>query len=348
MKAAAFYEQGGPEVLQITEVPIPEIGPNDVLVRVKAVALNHLDLWVRRGMPGLDLTMPHVGGSDIAGVIDRLGKNVRDVPIGQRIVVNPSLCCGQCEFCVRGEESLCLTFGIVGEHTWGGCAEYVAVPADNIMPIPDNLTFEEAASVPLVFQTAWRALIARGGLRAGEDILIQGASGGAASAAIQIAKLAGARVFAVTSGPAKVAKAKELGADVVIDRSTTDFFREVWRMTNKRGVDLVLENVGQVTWKQSLRILTKGGRLVTYGATTGPSGDTDIRQVFWKQIYIIGSTMSSRAEFTEVMNLIWQGKLRPVVDRVVSLEEIREAHQALEAGKQFGKIVLSVGDSNNS
>jgi len=348
MKAAVFYEHGGPEKIQIAEVPRPEIGRGEVLVQVKACALNHLDLWVRRGLPGLELKLPFWSGSDVAGVVAEVGADVVTIKPGDRVIINPSLSCGVCEYCMAGEESLCVDFKILGEHVPGGCAEFVAAPAGNLMRLPDGFSFEEAAAVPLVFQTAWRALITQARLRPGEDVLILGASGGAATAAIQIARLAGARVFAVTSRAEKINQAKELGAEVGINRTEVDFAREVWKLTDKRGVDVVLENVGSPTWKQSLRCLARGGRLVTYGATAGPIGETDIRVVFWKQIHIIGSTMSNRKEFADVMRLIFQRRLRPVIDKVLPLEEARAAHERLEAGEQFGKIVLQIASARST
>lgn len=344
MRAVVIYEHGDLDVLQMADVPRPEVGPDEVLIRVRACALNHLDLWVRRGLPGLKLEMPHIMGSDLAGVVAEVGEDVIGVQVGQRVTVNPGLSCGRCEYCVAGQDSLCVEFGVLGEHVPGGCAEYARVPARNVLPIPDGFPFVEAAAAPLVFLTAWRALVTQAGLRAGEDILILGASGGVASAAIQIAKLCGARVFAVTSSGEKATRARELGADVVINRTETDFSREVWQLTGKRGVDVVLENVGAATWKSSLRAVAKGGRVITYGATAGPLGETDIRLVFWKQMHIIGSTMASQSEFQQVMKLVFRGALKPVVDRVLPIERFREAHEALEKGEQFGKIVLQVGD----
>jgi NADPH:quinone reductase-like Zn-dependent oxidoreductase len=345
MKAAGFYEHGDLDKLQIIDVPRPEPGPGEVLVEVRAVALNHLDLWVLGGLPGLKLEMPHIGGSDIAGVVAELGAGVTGIEVGQRVVVNPTLSCGHCAWCRRGEDSLCDEFGIIGEHTRGGMAEYVAVPARNIMPFPEEMSFTDAAAVPLVFQTAWRALITRGKLRPGEDVLILGASGGVATAAIQIAKLAGARVFAVTSSAEKMAKARELGADWVVDRTQENWSKAVYQATDRQGVDLVLENVGAATWFDSLRSVKKNGRIVTYGATTGSRPEEEIRYIFWKQIQIIGTTMSSHQEFVDVMNLIWQGRLKPVVDRVLPLEEAREAYRVLKAGEQFGKVVLTLENS---
>ncbi len=339
MKAAIFHENGGPEVVRIEDVPRPEPGAGEVLIEVNAAAMNHLDLWVRRGLP-IETTMPHVGGSDIAGVVVALGPGVEGVEVGAHVVVNPSLWCGRCEWCRAGEHSMCVRFRIVGEHTQGGFAEYVAVPAANLYPIPDDYPFEKAAAAPLVFQTAWRGLITRGRLRAGEDVLVTGASGGAATAAIQIAKLAGARVFAVTTGENE-ARTRDLGADVVYDRTAVDYAAELWKDTGRRGVDLVFDSVGQAMWAQNLRALARGGRLVTYGATTGANGETEIRTVFWKQLEVIGTTMASRGEFEAVMKLVFRDELRPVVDVVWPLDRAREAHERLERGEQFGKVVLT-------
>lgn len=338
MRAAVFHEHGGPEVVRVEEVERPRPGRGEVLIEVRASALNHLDLWVRRGLP-IETTMPHIGGSDVAGVVAELGPGVEGVEPGARVVVDPSLGCGRCEWCAQGEVPLCPDYRILGEHTQGGFAEYVVAPARNLYRIPDHFGFEEAAAAPLVFLTAWRGLITRGRLRAGESVLVTGASGGVASAAVQIARLAGARVYAVTSTP-HVERVRELGADVVCDRKTDDYAKELWKATGRRGVDLVLDSVGQAMWKQNLRALARGGRLVTYGATTGPVGETDIRVVFWKQIEIIGTTMAGPAEFRAVMDLVFGGRLRPVVDAILPLERAREAHERLEAGEAFGKIVL--------
>jgi NADPH:quinone reductase-like Zn-dependent oxidoreductase len=257
-------------------------------------------------------------------------------------LVNPSLWCGSCEWCHKGEESLCESYRIIGEHTDGGFAEYAAVPVENVLPIPDDLGFEEAAAVPLVYQSAWRGLIGRGRLRPGESVLVTGGSGGVSTAAIQIAKLAGAYVFAVTSGPEKVRLLEEVGADVVIDRLDVDISKEIWTTSGKRGVDLVFDSVGQSVWPALTRTLARNGRLVTYGATTGPKAQIDIRLTFWKQLQFIGTTMSNRSEFNEVMSLVFQRELEPVIDVVWPLERAREAHERLEAGRQFGKIVLTL------
>ena len=340
MHAIVFYEHGGPEKLQYASVPEPVVGPHEALIEVKAVALNHLDLWVRQGIPGLKLAMPHIGGSDVAGVVAAVGEEVDETWVGRRVVINPSLGCGRCEQCLAGQQCLCVRFGVFGEHTPGGLAEYAVAPATNLYPIPDDFGFAEAAVVPLVYQTAWRALMGQARLRAGERVLIIGAGGGVASAAIQIARLAGAYVYAVTSTPEKERRAIELGADETINYRAVDFSKELWRRTGKRGVDVVLENVGPATWAGSVRSLAKGGRLVTFGATTGRFAETDLNLLFWNQISLIGSTMANDAEFRAVMDLVFRRRLRPVVDRVMPLREGAAAQRLFEAGEQFGKIVL--------
>jgi len=343
MKAMVFDECGGPEKIHSAEVPAPDVGREDVLIRVKACALNHMDLFVRRGPAEPGKKFPFWGLADLAGVVSEVGAGVVDgCRPGDRVIVNPALSCGICEFCRSGEDSLCIEFKILGDEVPGGAAEFVAVPARNVARLPDDFAFEEAAAIPLVFLTAWRAVTTQARLRPGEDILILGASGGVASAAIQIARLAGARVFAVTSGAEKAARARELGAEVVLDRDQIDFARETLRLTADRGVDVVLENVGTPTWKQSLQCLTRGGRLVTYGRTAGSIGETNIRDLFVKQMRIIGTTMGNRREFAEVTRLVFQRRLRPVIDTVHPLEALRAAHERLEAGAQFGKIVLAV------
>lgn len=323
-------------------MPRPVAGAGQVIIAVHAAALNHLDLWVRRGLPHLDVPLPHIGGSDIAGRIAELADSTQDLNVGDRVLINPTLWCGQCDWCRRGEESLCTSLAVLGEHVPGGFAEFVAVPSLNVSPIPDDLSFEDAAAVPLVFQTAWRGLIGRGELQASETVLILGASGGVSTAAIQIAKLAGARVFAVTAGQEKARRIQELGADRVFDRLEGDFSSAVWEATEKRGVDLVFDGVGEAVWSGALRALGRGGRLVTYGHTTGHQGAVDIRHIYWKQLKIIGTTMASRSEFQRVMSLVFRKKLEPVIDVVWPLEKARQAHERLEAGEQLGKIVLKI------
>jgi len=339
MRAAVFSEFGGPEVVRLDEVETPEPGVGEVRVAVKAAAMNHLDLWIRRGLP-LKITMPHIGGADIAGVVDSLGEGVEGVQPGTRVVVDPSLAYGWYE---HGPGSPALPtpeFRIIGEHTQGGFAEYCVVPAENLVAIPEGVAFETAAAASLVSVTAWRGLMTRGVLRPGERVLITGASGGVSTMAIQIARLAGARVFAVTSGLESVGRVRGLGAEVVYDRNDVDWGKQLFRDTEKEGVDLVFDSVGEALWPQCLRALKVGGRLVTFGATTGARGDTEIRLVFWKQLSILGSTMGSPQEYRRVMDLVFHGKLKPIVHATLPLEEARKAHEMLEAGLVFGKVVI--------
>ncbi len=340
MKAVLFYEHGGPEVLRYEDFPAPEPGPDDVLIQVKAISVNRVDLFVRQGWPGMRLTYPHIPGADAAGVVVAVGERVSGIAPGDRVVVNPTLSCGHCEFCLRGEDNLCLEWRLLGEQVRGTYAEYLAVPARNVLKLPDGFPFEQAAAAALVFVTAWHSLITRGQVRAGESVLIVGASGGVNSASIQVAKLAGARVFVVGSNAEKLARARDLGADVLIDRSQEDWSQAVYRLTDRRGVDVVVDNVGQATWFGSIRSLRKGGRLLVVGNTSGPKFELDIRYIFHKHLSIIGSTMGPRSDFNTVMGLVFEGRLRAPVDSVMPLAEARAAHERLAADAQFGKIVL--------
>ncbi len=341
MKALAFNEHGGLDKLKYQDVPDPKIGPGEVLVKVRACALNHLDLFVREGLPGLKLPLPFWSGCDIAGDVAEAGADVSGVKVGDRVAVNPSINCGRCEFCIQGEDSLCVSYGIVGEHAYGGLADYVKVDGRNVLKLPDAIPYEGAAAFILVNMTAWRMLVTQARLRAGEDLLILGVGGGVSSTAVQIGKLCGARVWVTSSSDEKLARAKALGADECINYTKEDWVKVVLDKTGKRGVDVVLENVGAATWKGSLRALAKGGRLVTCGATSGPIGETDIRVVFWKQLRIIGSTMANRREFNQVMTQLFRGRLKPIVDRVFPLKDGAEAQRLLAEGKQFGKLVLT-------
>jgi NADPH:quinone reductase-like Zn-dependent oxidoreductase len=304
VKAAVFHEFGGPDVVRIEDVAEPVPGAGEVQVRVAAVALNHLDLWVRRGLP-IDLPMPHIGGSDVAGIVSRVGPDVNEVTVGTRVVVNPTLSCGKCAACMRQDEALCVSLRVLGEHTQGGLAEFVVVPATNVHAVPAGYPLERAAAAPLTFATAWRGLHSRAMLQHGESLLVTGASGGVATAAIQIARRAGARIFAVTTTE-HIERVRQLGAETVYDRNTTDFSSAVWRDTNKTGVDVIFDSVGEATWHACLRALSRGGRLVVYGATTGPDARTDLRLLFWKQIAILGTTMSDRSEFRAVMDDVFR------------------------------------------
>ncbi len=343
MKALCFHQHGGPDVLQYDDVPRPEAGPQEVLIRVRATTLNHLDVFVREGWPGLDLEMPHWGGSDIAGEIAELGEGVSAWEVGQRVVVDPGINIEQDEFVRRGEHSLSPGYVILGEDVRGGHAEYVAVPADNLVAMPDEWDFADAAAPLLVLLTAWRMLIHRARLRAGETALIIGAGGGVNSMAIQIAKLAGARVYALTSTREKMDRARDLGADIVLNyREDPRWSATIYKLTNKRGVDVVVDNVGQATLTQSMRAMARGGRIVIVGNTSGPHADIDIRYIFGKQISLIGSTMGNHQDFRDVTSLLWSGRLKPVVDRVMPLSAGKQAVEALESGEKFGKIVLTV------
>lgn len=341
MKALCFHDHGGPEVLRYEDVPDPSPVQGEVVIQVKACALNHLDIWVRRGWPGLNLPMPHWGGSDIAGTIAELGSGVKGWSLGQRVVVDPGLNIAGDEFTRRGEHSMSPGYHIFGEQTRGGLAEYIAVPAANLIAIPEGVDFPEAAAPLLVTLTAWRMLINRGGLRAGETVLVVGAGGGVNSMAVQIAKLAGATVFVVASNADKAARIAGFGPDHVIDRSRADWGKEVARLTGKRGVDVVVDNVGAATLTTSMKAAARGGRIVIVGNTSGPFAEIDVRYIFSKQISIIGSTMGSHQDFRTVTSLLWSGKLKPIIDRVAPLGKGREAFDAMEKSELFGKIVLT-------
>ncbi len=342
MKALAFTEFGGPDRLALRDVPDPVAGPGEVVVRVRACALNHLDIFVREGIPALKTPLPFWTGSDIAGDVAAVASGVRGLAMGERVVINPSLSCGQCEFCQQGEDCLCVRYGIIGEHVPGGLAEFVKVPAANALRLSDSIPYEDAAAFVLTNMTAWRMIVTQGQVRLGQDVLILGVGGGVSSAAVAIAKLCGARVWVTSSSDAKLERARQLGADVCINYAREDWAKVVRERTGRRGVDVVIENVGAATWKQSLRALRRGGRLVTCGATSGPIGETDIRVVFWNQLHIIGSTMANRTEFHDVMRLFFTGRLHAIVDEVVALKDGAAAQQRLAEGQQFGKIVLQI------
>lgn len=342
MKAIIIHEHGGPEVLKYEDVPVPVIHSNEVLVRVRACALNHLDIWVRSGLPNVAIPFPHIPGSDVAGEIAQVGSDVTTVHAGQKVVLAPGVSCGKCAACISGSDNHCRYFTNLGYLIDGGCAEFVRCPEVNCLPYPENLTFEEAASIPLVFQTAWHMLLSRAELQPGEDVLILGAGSGVGSAAVQIAKFFGARVIATAGSEAKLQKAKQLGADHLINHKSQKISEEVRRITNKRGTDVVFEHVGMATWNESVASLAPGGRLVTCGATTGYDAKIDLRLLFVRQLSILGSYMGTKSELHRVMRLVAGGRLRPVVDRVFPLAACAEAHAYLESGAQFGKVVLTV------
>ena len=341
MKALFFKEHGDLDVLRFGEVPGIEPGDNQALIRVRACSLNHLDIWVRRGWPGLNLDMPHWCGADVAGEIAALGKNSTGWETGQKVVVDPGLTTAEDVYTRRGQDSLSPGYQVLGEHVRGGAAEYLAIPLQNLHPMPENLDYPEAAAPLLVGLTAWRMLFHQARLKAGETVLVVGAGGGVNSMAIQMAKLAGAFVYVVAGNSEKAGKAESLGADVVLDRSQVDWAREIYRQTNKQGVDVVVDNVGKETLSKSMMAVARGGRIVIVGNTTGPMAEIDIRYVFGKQISIIGSTMGSHQDFRDVTALLWSGKLKPIIDRVMPLSDGIEAYRMMENGDQFGKIVLT-------
>jgi NADPH:quinone reductase-like Zn-dependent oxidoreductase len=342
VKAIQFQQHGGPEVLKYVEVTDPVIRPNEVLVRVRACALNHLDLWVRQGLPNVLIPLPHIPGSDVAGEIAQVGSEVTTVRAGQKVVLAPGVTCGKCAACLAGLDNRCRQFTNLGYMIDGGCAEFVRVPEVNCLPYPENLSFEEAAAVPLVFQTAWHMLVARAELQPGEDVLILGAGSGVGVAAIQIAKFFGAQVIATAGSDEKLVKARELGADHTINHKSQKIRDEVRRITGKRGVDVVFEHVGTATWDDSLASLAASGRLVTCGATTGYDAKVDLRFLFTRQLSLLGSYMGTKNDLRTLMKLVAGGRLKPIVDRVFPLAQTAAAHAYLESGAQFGKVVLTV------
>ncbi|MEX0880590.1 MAG: zinc-binding dehydrogenase [Thermoanaerobaculia bacterium] len=338
MKAVFFTEHGDNSVLQYGDRPAPEPGAGEVRLEVRAAALNHLDIFVRNGIPGVPL--PMIPGADGAGVVDRIGPGVSGVTPGDRVLIQPGLSCGACEYCRAGEQSLCETYGILGEHAAGTFAQLVVVPLANVFPIPEGLSFAQAAAFPLAYQAAWRMIIGRAAVRAGETVLIHGAGGGVAGAALEIALLVGARVLATTSGDEKLSRVREAGAELVLDYTRDDVGQAVRRHTGKRGADVVVDTVGEATWMTSLKSAAKGGRIVTCGATSGPNPREEIRQIFWKQLSILGSTMANDREFRALHAAVASRKIRPRIDRVFPLSEAPTAYRYMEEGRQHGKIVL--------
>lgn len=342
MKAVYFSEHGSVDVLTYGDVNEPSAGPNEVIIDVKAASLNRIDLFLRRGLPRLKIPLPHVPGCDAAGVVSEIGEGVTNVSVGDRVLVNPSISCGHCEFCDRGDASLCATYTLIGETTTGTFRERLAVPARNAIPITDALSFVDAASIPLVFLTAWRLLISRGKVGPGEDVLILGASAGVGIAAIQIAKLAGARVLAAASTDEKLELCRDLGADVLINYVDEDFVRRVRKETNKRGVDVVVDYIGRDTWVKSLKSLVGGGKLLTCGATTGYDPQTDLRHVFYRQLQIIGSTMGGLNDLMKPLKLIEAGRMKTVVGATFGLKDTAQAHRMMEERRAMGKVVITV------
>ncbi|WP_248895987.1 zinc-binding dehydrogenase [Haloplanus halobius] len=340
MQAVQFAEHGGPEVLEYGDFPAPEVGRDDVRVDVKAGALNHLDIWTRRGLPGLDLDLPHVPGSDAAGVVREVGADVTRFEPGDRVAVTAGVACGECEFCRHGDPSMCATYHIIGEHVRGVHAEEIAVPEENLVPVPEGVDWTVAGSASLVFGTAWRMLVDRADLCPNESVLVLGASGGVGHAAVQVADHLGAEVFATASTAEKLSFAAEVGAEHTINYETTDFADEVRALTDGRGVDVVVDHVGAETWQDSLRSLAKGGRLVTCGATTGSHPETDINRIFWDQLEVVGSTMATLGQVDDALERVWDGTFQPRIREVLPMSEAARAHERLENREGFGKVVV--------
>jgi len=342
MKAVRFHRHGGPEVLQYEEAPDPVPNADEALVRVRACSLNHLDLWARNGLPNVEIPLPHISGSDVSGVVEQVPEEEKEFHKGDEIVMNPGVSCGRCEKCLLGLDDQCRYYTIIGYGTDGGYAELVKVPRTNLVRKPEGMSFEEAASFPLVFLTAYHMLVTKARVLAGEKVLVLAAGSGVGSAAVQVAKAFGAEVIATAGGSDKLAKAKSLGADHVVDHHQQNVLEEVRRITGKKGVDVVVEHVGKATWEGSVKALAKGGRLVLCGATTGAEVMTDLRYVYNRELTIYGSFMSSRGELLSVTKLFESHRLRPVVDSVFPLQKAAEAQKRMEGSQHFGKIVLKV------
>ncbi|HYU30000.1 MAG TPA: zinc-binding dehydrogenase [Gemmatimonadales bacterium] len=346
MRACVLTATGGIDQLDITEVPdAPAPTAGQVRVSIRAAALNHLDLFVAEGLPGTAERFPHIVGADGAGVVESLGADVGSIRPGDRVMLNPGISDYSCEFCRAGEHSLCVNYRLLGEHLPGTVAELITVPAHNVAAVPNlahELTWAEAAAFSLVTLTAWRMVVTRARVRAGETVLVWGIGGGVSLAALQIAKLHGARVIVTSSDDVKLAAAKQIGADITLNHRAQKISQEVRALTNKRGVDIVVDSVGTATWDESLRSLCRGGRLVTCGATSGPQVGLDLRRVFWHHWSILGSTMGNAAEYAEIVRRLGQGQLRPIVDRVYQLSQAREAYERLARGQQLGKVVVEI------
>lgn len=341
MKALGFKSHGDISAMQFFDTKIPDIKPDEVLIQIKASAFNHLDIWIRKGWQGLNLLLPHISGSDGAGVIVKLGAEVSQFKEGDRVTINPGIIYKEDLYTFQGEHSVSPNFKILGENISGTHCEYVAVPAKNVLHVPDHITFETAAAANLVCVTAWRMLIHRAKIKVGESVLVLGAGGGVNSIALQLAKFCGCHVFAITHGEEKIAKTKALGVDGVVDyKADKDWFKTLYQMTDGQGFDVVVDNVGQATLNKSLKLVKPGGRIVIVGNTSGPEVQLDLRYLFVKQISLIGSTMGNFKDFQDVMKLVFKGHITPIIDKVYSFDQGIEAMQNLEAGKQFGKLVL--------
>jgi NADPH:quinone reductase-like Zn-dependent oxidoreductase len=341
MKAVRFHQHGGPDVLRFEDAPDPQPGAGEALVRVRACALNHLDLWARRGLERVTIPMPHISGSDVAGEV--VASDDQGAAVGLRVMLQPGVSCGRCAACLSGADNQCDRYEVLGyRHHPGGYAELVKVPVQNLVPLPDHIGFVEASAFPLTFLTAWHMLITRARLEPGEDVLVLAAGSGVGQAAVQIAALRGARVFATAGSDEKLERARSLGAEAVIHHHRQDIADEVKRLTNRRGMDVVIEHVGEATWPQSVRALARHGRLVTCGATTGWHGELDLRALFARHLSILGSYMGTKGELLTAARAFFAGRLKPVIDRTFPLAEASAAQQRLEDSAQFGKIVLEV------
>lgn len=346
MKAACIFEHGELDKIKVSEIDTPKIGPNDILIRTKYGALNHLDIFVVKGWPGLNLHMPHVLGSDGAGFVEEVGSEVSTCQVGDHVTVNPGISCGKCYQCLSGRQNFCNEFSIIGENQNGTFAEFFKIPEVNVLKLPPEFPIKDAAAAPLTFLTAWRMLATQGQIKHGNYVFIHGAGGGVASAAIQIAKIFDATVITSTSSEEKQIKAESLGADHVINYvENQDYSKYVYReLTDKKGVDIVIDSVGNATFPTSIRLLKPGGRLITCGVTSGPKTDLDIRHIFWKQLEIKGSTMSNQSEFRDVMELVIKKKISPVVDKVFPLDQVNEAEEYLKNANQFGKVLIEIAE----
>ena len=343
MRAVTISAHGGLEQLELrTDLPVPEPASGEVRVRLQAAALNHLDVFTVGGLPGITIRPPWILGADGAGVVDAIGEGVTSVSSGDSVVINPGISDGTCEFCAAGEQSMCIRFGLLGEHHPGTLADYIVVPARNVRPIPADIPMETAAAFTLATLTAWRMLVTRADVRATDDVLIWGIGGGVAQASMRIAKARGARVWVTSGSDEKLERAREMGADETINHRTTNVGKEIRARTGKRGVSVVVDSVGHDTWEQSLIALSRGGRLVTCGGTSGPTVQTDVRRLFWNQWTIMGSTMGNDSEFDAVTRELREGRLLPLIDSVHSLEDSRKAFERMNAGEQFGKIVVRI------
>lgn len=340
MKCIRYHEHGGPSVLKYEDCDEPVPKDNEVKIRVKAASVNHLDIWLRKGLPGIKIKLPRIPGADASGVIESVGRNVSNFKKGDRVLINPSICCGNCEFCSQGDGSLCLSYSIFGEHQNGTYCDFICIDEHNAVKIPDSLGFEIAAAAPLAYLTAWRMMVTKLNIKPSETVLIFSAGAGVGVACIQIAKLIGATVIATSSGNTKLDTLRQLGADHVINHSEEDVVKTIKRLTNRRGVDYVVDYIGKETWLKGLYSLKRGGAIVTCGATSGYNPNEDLRHVFYRQLKIYGSTMGSNKEFYDVIKLVMNGKLKPHIFRTLPMKDAAKAHELIQSRSVVGKIVL--------